>query len=193
MLGRAKEIVAGWPQLGSVHMRVFMRAVIERVIVETDNIQLHVRRTGILKTLACGADTDPSEVEAAQSADNIIVLSIDAQLTRRGKGIRLILGDAQPEETDLELENLLRESFAIRDQLLSGGDNSIEAMSKRLGLPKGYLTSRIRLTWLAPDIITGLLKGQHPVELTKLRLLSKSRDLPCDWSQQREFLGFAIA
>lgn len=90
-------------------------------------------------------------------------------------------------------ESQLRESFAIRHQLLSGSDDSIEAMSKRLGLPKGYLTSRIRLTWLAPDIITRLLSGEHPLELTRMRLLSKSRDLPHDWSQQREFLGFAIA
>ena len=193
IIGRGKEIVAGWTQLASVNMRTLIRAVIERVIVEADNIQLHVRRTGILQILGSDAGNDPSQVEAAQSADDIIVLAINAQLTRRGKGMRLVLGDAQPEETDPELESLLRESFSIRDQLLSGSDDSIEAMSKRLGLPKGYLTSHVRLTWLAPDIVAGLLKGQHPVELTKAQLLSKSRDLPSDWSQQREFLGFATA
>ena len=193
IIGRAKEFVASWPQLASVPMRSLMRTAIERVTVEADNIQLHARRTGILQILGSDAENDPSQGDAAPFADDVIVLTIDAQLTRRGKGMRLVLGDAQPEATDPELENLLRESFFIRDQLLSGSDDSIEAMSKRLGLPKGYLTSRVRLTWLAPDIVAGLLKGKHPVVLTKALLLSKSRDLPCDWSQQREFLGFATA
>lgn len=193
IISRAEELVASWPQLASVQMRTLMRATIERVIVEADKIELHVTRTGILEALGFVTDDDPGQEQTVSSEDDIIVLSIDAQLTRRGKGMRLVLGDAQPEETDPELENLLRESFSIRDQLFSGSDDSIEAMSKRLDLPKGYLTSRVRLTWLAPDIVAHLLKGQHPVELNKAQLLSKSKDLPLDWSQQREFLGFATA
>lgn len=193
IIGRAKELVASWPQLASVDMRTLMRAAIDRVIVEADKIELHVTRTGILKALGAAIDNHPGQEQTVPPEDGIIVLSIDAQLARRGKGMRLVLGDAQPEETDPELENLLRESFSIRDQLLSGSDDSIEAMSKRLGLPKGYLTSRVRLTWLAPDIVARLLKGQHPVALNKAQLLSKSKDLPLDWSQQREFLGFATA
>lgn len=193
IIGRAEELVASWPQLASVQMRTLMCATIERVIVEADKIELHVTRTGILKALGAAIDNDPGQEQTVSSEDDIIVLAIDAQLTRRGKGMRLVLGDAQPEETDPELENLLRESFSIRDQLLSGSDDSIEAMSKRLDLPKGYLTSRVRLTWLAPDIVARLFKGQHPVELNKAQLLSKSKDLPLDWSQQRKFLDFTTA
>jgi hypothetical protein len=74
---------------------------------------------------------------------------------------------------------------------LSGSDASIEAMSGRLGMNKCRLTSLIRLSYLAPDIVRALLEGRQPIELTPTRLLRLSKDLPHDWSEQRHVLGFA--
>ena len=75
--------------------------------------------------------------------------------------------------------------------MLSGSDDSIEAMSGRLEMNKGRVTSLVRLSYLAPDIVRALLKGRQPIELTPTRLLRVSKDLPHDWSKQRHFLGFA--
>jgi site-specific DNA recombinase len=79
----------------------------------------------------------------------------------------------------------------IRIQLLSGSDDSIEAMSERLGMNKCRLTSLIRLSYLAPDIVCALLEGRQPIELTPTRLLRLSKDLPHDWSEQQHVLDFA--
>ena len=76
-------------------------------------------------------------------------------------------------------------------QKLSGSDDSIEAMSGRLGMNKGRLASLIRLSYLAPEIVGALLAGQQPIELTPIRLLRMSKNLPQDWTEQRRFLGFA--
>jgi site-specific DNA recombinase len=86
---------------------------------------------------------------------------------------------------------LIKEAFSIRNQLLSRSDDSIEAMSARLGMNKFRLTSLVRLSYLAPGIIRALLAGRHPTELTPTRLLRLSKDLPHDWSEQRRSLGFA--
>ena len=52
----------------------------------------------------------------------------------------------------------------IQKQLLSGSDASIEAMTERLGIAKGHLTSLVRLFLLSPDIVRALLKGrQSPI------------------------------
>jgi hypothetical protein len=67
----------------------------------------------------------------------------------------------------------------------------IEAMSGRLGMNKGRLTSLIRLSYLAPETVGALLAGRHPIELTPTRLLRLSKNLPHDWKEQRHFLGFA--
>jgi site-specific DNA recombinase len=84
----------------------------------------------------------------------------------------------------------MREAFAIRNWLLSGSDDSIEAMSGRLGMNKARLTSLVRLCYLAPDIVRSILEGRQPPELSPTRLLSLSKDLPHEWSDQRRFLGF---
>ena len=55
---------------------------------------------------------------------------------------------------------------------------------------KCRLTSLIRLSYLAPDIMRALLEGRQPIELTATRLLRLSKDLPHDWKEQRCFLGF---
>ena len=95
-------------------------------------------------------------------------------------------------EVNAGLAAMIAEAFAVQNQLLSGSDASIEAMTERLGIGKGHLTSLVRLSYLAPDIVRALLKGRQPVELTPTRLLRLSKDLPHDWSEQGQFLGKAI-
>jgi site-specific DNA recombinase len=72
------------------------------------------------------------------------------------------------------LVELIKEAFAIQKQLLSGSDDSIVAMSGRVGMNKCRLTSLLRLSHLAPEILGALLAGRHPIQLTLL--MSRSRD-----------------
>ena len=86
---------------------------------------------------------------------------------------------------------MIAEAFAIRNQLLSGSDASIEAMTERLEMGKGHLTSLVRLSYLGPDIVRALLAGRQPIELTSTQLLPLSKNLPHDWKEQRCFRCFA--
>jgi hypothetical protein len=54
---------------------------------------------------------------------------------------------------------------------------------------KCRLTSLVRLSYLAPDIVRALLEGRQPIELTPTRLLRLSKDLPHDWSDSDMFSG----
>jgi hypothetical protein len=107
------------------------------------------------------------------------------------RGNRLVIANGAEAEVNAGLVELIKDAFTIRIQLLSGSDDSIEAMSGRLGMDKCRLTSLIRLSYLAPDIVRALLEGRQPIELTPTRLLRLSKDLPHDWSEQRHVLGFA--
>ena len=60
------------------------------------------------------------------------------------------------------LIELIKDAFAIRNQFLSGSHDSIEAMSGRLGMNKGRLTSLVRLSYLGPEIVRALLVGSQP-------------------------------
>ena len=121
-----------------------------------------------------------------------LVLVTEAKLRRAGKGKRLVIESGAKPEIDQNLVALIREAFSQRTQLLIGPDDSVEAMIERLGIARGRLSSLIRLSYLAPDIVQAILAGRQPVELTPTRLLKLSQGLPHDWKEQRSFLGFAI-
>ncbi len=108
--------------------------------------------------------------------------------------LRALFGNVTvPAETEVNtgLVELIKEAFAIRNQFLSGSHDSIEAMSGRLGMNKGRLTSLVRLSYLGPEIVRALLAGSQSNALTPSRLLRLSKNLPHDWKEQRCFLGFA--
>jgi hypothetical protein len=46
-----------------------------------------------------------------------------------------------------------------------------------------------RLTLLAPDIVSAILSGKRPPELTARRLMEDTR-LQLNWNEQRRSLGF---
>lgn len=160
-----------------------VREMIEQATVTADKIEIRLNRSKIAAALQ-------TEVQSEPDLDPV-VLSIEAKLRRVGKGQRLVIENGAGAEVNEGLVALMQEAVAIRNQLLSGSDASIEAMSGRIGMNKGRLASLIRLSYLAPEIVGALLAGRHPIELTPTQLLRRSKNLPQDWKDQRRFLGFA--
>jgi len=93
------------------------------------------------------------------------------------------------EKPDKQMIALLRDAHATREALLSGRDETIDAMSQRLGITRDILSAHMRLTYLAPDIVRALVLGRPAEGLTPAGLLALSRDLPHDWLLQRAALG----
>jgi site-specific DNA recombinase len=182
-LCNASALSERWLATPPIEMRSLVRAIVEQVIIAADRIDIHLNRAKIAAALQVKVQSEPNL--------NPVVLSIEAKLRRAGKGKRLIIGNGAKAEVNQGLVELIKEAFAIRNQLLSGSDDSIEAMSARLGMNKFRLTSLVRLSYLAPGIIRALLAGRHPTELTPTRLMRLTKDLPHDWQEQRQFLGFA--
>ena len=114
---------------------------------------------------------------------------INARQNGRGRAKALFPRAQSGAETEVNagLVELIKEAFAIRNQFLSGSHDSIEAMSGRLGMNKGRLTSLVRLSYLGPEIVRALLAGSQSNALTPSRLLRLSKNLPHDWKEQRWF------
>jgi hypothetical protein len=163
-----------------VEMKSLIQKLVEQMTVAVDQTEIQLNRAKVAAALQAGRQSQRPDLDP-------VVLSIEAKLRRAGKGKRLVIES----EVNAGLVELIKEAFAIRNQLLSRSDDSIEAMSGRLGMNKRRLTSLIRLSYLAPDIVRALLEGRQPIVLTPTRLLRLSKDLPHDWSEQRRFLGFA--
>jgi site-specific DNA recombinase len=81
-------------------------------------------------------------------------------------------------------------THVIWDRLLHDKSFTLDEISRSESVVPSYATRLFRLTLLAPDIISAILGGRHPPELTARRLMDDTR-LPLDWDEQRRSLGFA--
>ena len=187
-LQRGTKLAQGWKEQSATDLRATVRSLLAQVSIAEDCVCLSLLRSKVLEVLTRKDERTTSALDA--EPHDHVRLEIEARLARTGKGKRLVIGSVGSVATDRSLAKLLGDAFSIRDELLSGSDQSIEAMSRRLNLSKGYLTTRVRLTYLAPAIVRLILAGQHPTDLSPTRLLAKSQTLPHDWAEQHRHLGF---
>jgi hypothetical protein len=75
------------------------------------------------------------------------------------------------------------------NRLAEEADLSIAALAAREGVDRADLGRILPLAFLAPDIVEAIVAGTHPVDLTASRL-RRIRNLPFEWSAQRDLLGF---
>jgi site-specific DNA recombinase len=76
------------------------------------------------------------------------------------------------------------------DEVIAAKSLTLDETAKAENMTPSYATRLFRLTLLAPDILSAILSGQHPPELTARKLMDDTR-LPPDWNEQRRRLGFA--
>ena len=190
MLSTAAQLAHRWSALPPIELRALARSVIEQVTVGDNEIMLRLDRHKILSCLTVDA---PPGQQRTETPVEPVVLTIEARLRRAGKGTRLVIGDGTAFAIDAGLSRLIGQAIATRQDLLTNGDDSIDAMAKRLGVRGDHLTTLVRLSYLAPEIAGAILAGRQPVELSAKRLMALAKDLPNDWRQQRKYLGFPPA
>jgi len=157
------------------------------------------RSTAICVTVVWGLATWPHLLAAHEIVAGVLriqhpwvrAVSRDAVWTT-GYIIGIVNDGSEPGTPDIFLVRLLVRANAIRDQLLADRSLTFEDIAKSEGVVPSYATRLFRLTILAPDIVSAILSGKHPPELTARRLMDDTR-LPLDWNEQRRCLGFASA
>jgi hypothetical protein len=181
LIERARQVAAG----ESDGLHTFMRSTVVRVQVHVDRIDIILNQDRVCNCL------DESTRPAEEADHQLITLSIPARLKRTGKEMRIVVSDgSEPGAPDAGLVRLLTRANAVRDQLLVDRSLTFEDIAKSEGVVPSYATRLFRLTVLAPDIVSAILSGKHPPELTARRLMDDTR-LPLGWNEQRRRLGFA--
>ena len=67
---------------------------------------------------------------------------------------------------------------------------TLHALASQEHITPGYISRLLRLPSLAPDIITAIINGKNPPQLTAKKLMRLALEMPVDWSDQRKLLGF---
>ena len=130
-----------------------------------------------------GSDCVEVELDGGQKP---FVASLPARHAMRGYEKKLILTDLGPSgEPDFVLVRMISLAKAARESAALGKSSAlIENYSKR------HRCQLLRMSFLAPDIVTSIMAGTHPQTLTG-RTLIRAFNLPLDWAGQRRLLGFA--
>jgi hypothetical protein len=190
LIERAGHVAAGEGD----GLNSLIRSTVMRVQVHVDRIDVAIDLDRICGCLdGTGDNVAPTDKSQSEADRSITTLSIPARLKRTGKEMRIIVSDgSEPGTPDTGLVRLLVRANAIRDQLFEDRSLTFEDIAKSAGVVPSYATRLFRLTILAPDIVSAILSGRNPPELTARRLMDDTR-LPLDWNEQRRCLGFAPA
>ena len=136
-----------------------------------------------------------SKQQPRTNEDGTITIHIPITLKKHG-GRRYIISPDNlpaaylpPQEKDSILK-AIGQAFAWKEMIDSGKVTSVADLALKLEANESYTGRVLRLTMLAPDIISAILHGRQPKHLTLRDFL---KPIPYSWEDQRQLYGFAQA
>lgn len=181
-LTRADALGKGWLTASPDELRALTRNMVTRVTLSREKIEITIGRKQLGSALGLS-------INLAGEQEPTLVLSIAAELRRSGQGKRLDIGEPYMNIGNASLVEFLKEALATRQALLADTSETLNEITERTTNSKGRLTALMRVSYVAPDIVSDILAGRQPPELSVKRLVRTSQNLPLDWGSQRAFLG----
>lgn len=179
------DLVAAQVRSGTPHDRAeLLGKLIECIDLHEDRVEIRIDGAGLASEL---------ELEAMSPDTELFQVTVPAIRVRRGHQLRLVIpgkeaAHTSPPRRDDKLLALLAEAHQARQVVMEQSGKSIAALAAEEGKCRTRLGKLVRLSCLAPDIVTAIVEGRQPEALTANRL-SKT-ELPLAWSEQRKALGF---
>lgn len=162
-----------------------LNKLIRRIGVSTKTIKLQVDMVAVLKQLLPnGTDGKPPE-----RMEPVLELAIAGQFIRCGKQVRLVIDNDDNDQAKPD-DRLIQEVVRAQrwfDDLMNGRASSITELARRDKCSAPYISRKINLAFLAPDILQSIIAGTQPRSLTQERL-KKVCPLPISWKEQRAVL-----
>ena len=184
LIGKAAQLAKTWSSLNTSQRRAILMAVIPRVIIIPDRVDLHIQTDALVAALRVWPKSGTIRSnDRSSDPGHQVTVSVPASLKRAGIGKRMIIEGSATSTPDPSLLKLLVKAFDLRDKLLAGRSASLELIAGRENVNSSYATRLLRLAFLSPEIVRQILDGRHPPTLTARRLLLDTR-LPLAWKDQ---------
>jgi site-specific DNA recombinase len=188
LLSAAARLAASWQTLDAEQLRALLRTIVRKAQVHADRIEVTLDQMAAVLWLNPKDQQEPSKPTGDGRKGHLTMLTIPARLKRVGIGMRMVVEDgSEPANVDAVLVRLLLRAHAIRARIIEEPGLTLKEIAAEDRISSSYVTRLLRVSFLAPDIVTAILNGRHPPQLTANRLMDDTR-LPLDWGAQREFL-----
>jgi hypothetical protein len=170
--------------------RTIFTALARRVEVGRDSVKIYVSRSRLAGLLNSGR-LELAQDKPIDPADQTVSLKAPIQLTRVGREMKLLIeGSDDNRSPDVSLLRVVTRAHDVHRRLAENPTLTVHDVAREQRVTPKYLYILLRLRWLAPDITTAIVNGRQPRQLSAMRLMRLTAQLPADWSAQRALLGF---
>ena len=180
IITQAKELGREIKNADHLSLKALYSDLIKRITLETNEISISFNLQFLKNRLAIQI---PDDVK--------ITLIKPMTIRRRGQEMKMLIGGQSQQTPNLDpaLIKLVAKAHLLRIELETGSAVSIKNFAIKYGMDHGDAKNLLPLSYLAPNIVEDILAGNQPVDLTARRLKYIS-NLPLNWIDQRQFLGF---
>jgi len=193
LVAGSKKLVARLPSLRADDLRDLIACIVDRVIVQEDNIQVMIRKSDLRELLEhCDQIIAASLVGLRKSTApvDLLCLTIEAKRKRYGGEIHIVVpqnSNAPVRHARPALIKAVARGHAWYEKVLEGKITDMRSLARETGFTPHYVRNVFACAFLAPDIVDVILEGRQPLTL-KFEHLYK--DVPLSWAEQREQFGF---
>jgi hypothetical protein len=135
--------------------------------------------------------TDPRSYFSDGQRVTVVPLTIKRRQNRK----ILTPPPSAPDDTsvgglDEPMIRTLSKAFQWQKLLDEGRYPHVGDLARKQKLERGWISEILRMTLLAPDIITAIVEGRQPRHVNLHALRGRIDVIPRDWNEQRRLLGF---
>jgi DNA invertase Pin-like site-specific DNA recombinase len=191
-IARGFKIAEELESLAPDRMRALLIVLLDRVDIKSDCVEINVRRSCLIDLVSKNSiDSVIQENRSEQDANDILTLKVPARLQRVGREMKMIVENSDGQtKADAGLLRIIARAHELQERVMQNNDLTLHAIASQEHVTPGYISRLLRLPLLAPDIITAIVNGKNPPQLTAKKLMRLALELPVEWSGQRNQLGF---
>ena len=192
LIARGVKIAKEIESLGPDRLRAMLMTLLSRVDIGPDCVEINVRRSRLVELLG----SNSIELVMQQGTPNdetkdVLTLTVRARLQRVGREMKMLVENTDDQtEADPALLRIVARAHDIQERLMQKSGLTLHAIASQEHVTPGYVSRLLRLSSLAPDIITAIVNGKNPPQLTAKKLMRLALEIPVDWTAQRKLLGF---
>ena len=194
LIERGRQIADSLQSSQMTTVKTTLMMLLTRVEVGSSCIDIRVSRAWFGGS-ACRTDPDlakPRGGETKSTAD-VLTFKVPARLKRVGREMRMLVENAADRTpADRGLLRIVSRAHDVQLRLTQNVDLTVHDVAREEHVSAAYIYSILRLSSLAPDIVSAIVNGRNPPQLTAKKLMRLSPHLPIDWTEQRKLLGFSL-
>ena len=162
-----------------------------RVEIRSDRVAITVCRSRLTELLAGSIDLTMQHQRPTNAPGDVLTLTVPVRLKRVGREMRMLVENSDDQTpADPSLLRIIARAHDIQARLIQNAELTVHDIAREEQVSGAYVYSLLRLPSLAPDIVTAIINGRSPPQLTAKRLMRLSPRLPIDWIEQRKLLEF---